>query len=70
MVTTSPDLKGRSTIMKTPAARFASRPDQAIPIAMPAAARIPAKVKVWTPKTPRTVMMRSMLSRTLATECR
>ncbi len=66
----SPTWKGRSTIMNTPAAKFESRPDQAMPIATPAAARTPAKEVVSTPKTLR-IASRSMSVRTTpTTDCR
>ena len=50
--------------MKMPAAKFDSSPDQAMPMATPAAARIPAKDVVSTPKTPRTAISRMMLRST------
>ncbi|MCY1183478.1 hypothetical protein D9M73_241050 [compost metagenome] len=46
----SPTLNGRRTMMKAPAARFASRPDQAMPMATPAAAMSAARLVVCTPK--------------------
>lgn len=64
----SPTLKGRSTIRKAPAAKFESRPDQAMPMATPAAASTAAKVVVSTPDTPRMATMSTMLSSTPADE--
>ena len=49
-VTKSPTFIGRSTTRKAPAAKCASRPDHAMPIATPAAAIRAAKVVVWIPK--------------------
>jgi starch phosphorylase len=49
-LTKSPALKGRSTTRKTPAAKWARSPLQAMPIATPAAATSAAKVVVSTPK--------------------
>ena len=49
----SPTLNGRSTIRNTPAAKFESNPDQAIPIATPVAARRADRDVVSIPKTPR-----------------
>ncbi|MNC98317.1 hypothetical protein D3C83_162410 [compost metagenome] len=49
-VTKSVTLKGRNTIRNTPPAKLARRPDQAMPIARPAAAIRAAKVVVWMPK--------------------
>ncbi|MNY60993.1 hypothetical protein D3C86_1976160 [compost metagenome] len=46
----SPTLNGRRTMMKPPAARLASSPDQAMPMARPTAAINAAKVVVCTPK--------------------
>jgi hypothetical protein len=50
----SPTLNGRSTTRNTPAAKFASSPDHAMPIAIPAAASSAANVVVSTPNTPST----------------
>ena len=49
----SPTLNGRRTMMKPPAARFASNPDQAMPMARPTAAISAARLVVWMPKKPR-----------------
>ena len=49
-VTKSPTFNGRNTTRKAPAAKCASRPDHAIPMATPAAAISAAKVVVWMPK--------------------
>ncbi|MNN82632.1 hypothetical protein D3C81_1995850 [compost metagenome] len=46
----SPTLKGRRTIIKAPAARLASNPDQAMPMARPTAASRAAKVVVGIPR--------------------
>jgi len=51
-VTKSPALKGRRIIRNTPAAKFASRPLQAVPTARPAPASSAAKLVVSTPKKP------------------
>ena len=47
---------------KTPAAKLESNPDQAMPMATPAAARTPAKLVVSTPKTPRMARMSRRVS--------
>ena len=52
-VTESPTLNGRRKTRKAPAAKFASRPPHAMPIATPPAAISAAKVVVSTPKKPR-----------------
>ncbi|MCY1451360.1 hypothetical protein D9M71_682230 [compost metagenome] len=49
----SPTLNGRRTMMKPPAARLASSPDQAMPMARPTAAISAARLVVWMPKKPR-----------------
>ncbi|MOA31782.1 hypothetical protein D3C78_1529580 [compost metagenome] len=49
-VTKSPTFIGRSMIRNTPAAKLDSNPDQAMPMATPAAANSAAKVVVWMPK--------------------
>jgi hypothetical protein len=63
-VTKSPTFIGRSTIRNAPAAKLASIPDQARPIASPAAAISPAKVVVSTPSTDRIAITRTMFSST------
>ena len=51
--TASPTLNGRRNTRDAPAAKFASRPPQATPIATPPAAINAANVVVSTPKNPR-----------------
>ena len=52
-VTKSPTLNGRRNTRNAPAAKFASSPPQATPMATPPAARSAANVVVSTPKSPR-----------------
>jgi hypothetical protein len=66
----SPTLKGRRMIRKAPAAKLASRPLQAAPMAMPAAASRAAKLVVSMPNTDRmtiTSTMRMMTRRVAST---
>jgi hypothetical protein len=63
-VITSPTLNGRRTTRNTPAAKLASRPDQAMPIATPAAASRAANEVDSTPNTPRIAMIRTILRTT------
>ena len=57
----SPTRKGRSTSRKTPAAKLESSPDQAVPMAMPAAASSAANEVVSTPIMPRMASSRRMV---------
>ena len=63
-LTKSPTLKGFSITRNTPAAKFASRPLQATPIATPPAASIAANDVVWIPKIPRIAIIRMISSST------
>ena len=56
----SPVLKGRSTMRKMPEAKFDRSPDQAAPMAMPAAASSAANEVVSMPQTLRMEMISAM----------
>jgi hypothetical protein len=58
----SPTLNGRRRTRKTPAAKFASMPLQATPMATPPAAKRAAKLVVSTPKKPRMATTRMTVS--------